>query len=1322
MSKSILLTAFLCVSVTTVFSQTEIPVNLYTGTPFIEVPLWTLTDYDISVPVSLSYAANGVKLQQDPGSFGLGWDLIAEGNIERELRGLPDDYASRGWLYTDGLGRSISAGVSSFGNQADISASTCSDEADDANSFATMLANGWTDPEPDIYTFNFGGFTGTFLFDAGSTPTIRFAPHKDFAISYTTVSESDKSITSFIIVTSSGFKYTFGQAVSAYRSVSQVNAAIPVAMLQNEYNLYKGGKVNYNAEWKLTRIDSPSGAYVTFCYSLLADEEPIKEPVSLAVSRVDIDSYDIVTQYTRTSWQQRYWLDDISGSAGKKIAFEKPSGESLDRVTITDPRNWISGDFAVRQFSLSYQTIWSRKFLKAISEANGCERLPSYIFDYIGISNSTGSLPTISSTSKDFWGYYNGRKSDRTLPVGDLGTPKLYVYPDEPSAERYRIYPIPNYSGTQVVLNGCDRSPDEAFMKLGTLNKVTYPTGGSLVIQYEANKYFDQRAGVEQIGGGLRIKSISQYDGINGPSRITKVFDYTDPSTGKSSGKLVSRPQFAIPTWQWISPRGKAGYENFVSNTQLLWKALTVRTSWDLSDEEQTQGSAVGYQFVTVSRPGIGSALSEFSVPGTYGLSTTSDYWSPTISKFARSQSCPIMGIIDQGGAWMYPYSRNPQIDFERGLVLSQTEFDETGKKVRFTKNDYQYIYQSGGGPGFIPGLTYDQYANADDPIFLYGKYLLPVSYDRVLQKETVTVFDVTNGSGQMAESTEYLYNSPSHRYLAQVKKTRADGSIYTSTYVYPGDYSPVPAGADASLAWLAGLQSSRPSIPIETIQSVKRGNGSDQVIGATFATYSDFGTAGKIRLKQALALATATPLTNFVRSATMTGSGTALRIDSRYDTVQTVVSYDQYDNPLETVGIDGMRSARVLGYNSTVQIAGVTQAANGSYAFSGFDADMSASSGWNYVVVSKEPGRADSWCTPVSTALRASIVKANAANYKLSFWVKNSQPVSLNLRLRDPLQSATVYYQQQIAVDGGHTDFTYVEKLIPVGSVPSAFVIEFGSGSGDGVVDDVAFYPENARITYYNYQFPHGAVSATGSNGMASYTKYDNLGRVLYTYDRDKNIISRASYKFSRPVFALSSEFSVPTIVYRDNQVTFVATGADNGCISGETYEWDMGSGTFSEGETTMNYTFWVTGKRTIRLKVSHPEYGESITSKEIDVIAKPIPVTVCVTGPIEYECIRPIAWSNGTCGTGVDPKSRNAPYFNATVGEDIPGLQYTWSKRNGTGGSWFVVSNGPDYSGGPTDREHDFYIKCDVTANGRTGTDTAIIYVNTCDTHGGH
>ncbi len=94
-------------------------------------------------------------------------------------------------------------------------------------------------------------------------------------------------------------------------------------------------------------------------------------------------------------------------------------------------------------------------------------------------------------------------------------------------------------------------------MKLGTLNKVTYPTGGSLVIQYEANKYFDQRAGVEQLGGGLRIKSISQYDGINGPSRITKVFDYTDPSTGKSAGKLAEPASVCHTDLAMDKPQGK---------------------------------------------------------------------------------------------------------------------------------------------------------------------------------------------------------------------------------------------------------------------------------------------------------------------------------------------------------------------------------------------------------------------------------------------------------------------------------------------------------------------------------------------------------------------------------------------------------------------------------------------------------------------------------------------------------------------------------------------------------------------------------------------
>src|SRR5688572_27264931 len=88
-----------------VFGQGELPVDMYTGTPIIEIPIWTVQSHDLSDPVSLTYNAKGVKLDETNGQFGVSWSLQAGGSISREVRGLPDDFPGsstdrrRGWLY-----------------------------------------------------------------------------------------------------------------------------------------------------------------------------------------------------------------------------------------------------------------------------------------------------------------------------------------------------------------------------------------------------------------------------------------------------------------------------------------------------------------------------------------------------------------------------------------------------------------------------------------------------------------------------------------------------------------------------------------------------------------------------------------------------------------------------------------------------------------------------------------------------------------------------------------------------------------------------------------------------------------------------------------------------------------------------------------------------------------------------------------------------------------------------------------------------------------------------------------------------------------------
>ncbi len=69
----------------------EVPVSKYTGIPDIRIPLYTLKDGKLSLPISLSYHAGGVMPDVRPGWTGLNFTLMAGGAISRVVRGLPDD-------------------------------------------------------------------------------------------------------------------------------------------------------------------------------------------------------------------------------------------------------------------------------------------------------------------------------------------------------------------------------------------------------------------------------------------------------------------------------------------------------------------------------------------------------------------------------------------------------------------------------------------------------------------------------------------------------------------------------------------------------------------------------------------------------------------------------------------------------------------------------------------------------------------------------------------------------------------------------------------------------------------------------------------------------------------------------------------------------------------------------------------------------------------------------------------------------------------------------------------------------------------------------
>src|ERR1700744_3071964 len=68
----------------------EIPVGSYTGTADISIPLYSIKEAGVEIPITLSYHSSGVKVEDDATNVGLGWSLEPAGAVIQIVNGKPD--------------------------------------------------------------------------------------------------------------------------------------------------------------------------------------------------------------------------------------------------------------------------------------------------------------------------------------------------------------------------------------------------------------------------------------------------------------------------------------------------------------------------------------------------------------------------------------------------------------------------------------------------------------------------------------------------------------------------------------------------------------------------------------------------------------------------------------------------------------------------------------------------------------------------------------------------------------------------------------------------------------------------------------------------------------------------------------------------------------------------------------------------------------------------------------------------------------------------------------------------------------------------------
>jgi len=1300
-----------------VFAQGEIPVNMYTGTPGIFIKLYTLTDHDLSESISLAYNVNDVNLG-GLHTYGVGWDLTVGGQIAREVRGLPDDFAGtgtdtrRGWLYSNNY-----SSILGFANSSDLSTVTCSDEQADYTFISNLEYN--TDTEPDLFSFSVGSYSGHFVFS--NNGTISLIPYQDILIVPTYAGPpSDMTITGWTITTNTGVVYSFNESCNTTRSLTKtsdyLNTGIDqtsLTMFEREYETYRQAS-SYFSTWMLSKVQSPTGANIIYTYSASTNTsiDPRYTEIFDAyanaggVMGVNKTYFSLMTERVVVT---RKTVSTITTSSGMWASCDPING-----IKIYDP---VRSTSSFKNFILGY----TASLLTSVTESDlaSCTQMPPYKLYY----NREGNYPIGGSLNQDFWGFFNGANNTSYFPT-------IYVYPTEPGNERYRLYPIPEYSGTQVVLNGdANRAPDANAITEFTLSRLVYPEGGESDFTFEANQFYDLKAGKDQLGGGIRIKSVTYFDGVNDKANITKNFSYADVN-GHSSGRLISRPAFALPVWQYKTPTTYDGSNTYTgyttpfnastpTNTQ--WRQVTAVTSFDISAPDNTNGSMVGYTRVTVSRPGSGKAVFDYFVPAAYGDAATGSNptdWSPTIMKPVRPSTCPSMNIITKGEAWGYPTFSNAFYDYERGLLQKKSEFNNSGVLVRLTQNTYQYLYKSGLQPTNVVGLAYDQFANtaASDFIFLAGRYSLLADVAKVVSSETVTTYDENNAARYATENTQYNYASAYHKLVSRINETAADGTIYGTSFKYTLDYPVTATTPSDSSLWMIQLlkNASRNAVVIEQVNTVQLPGSSEKTTAATLVKFRPFNY-NKPLLRYQMAFKPASAVTDFAPSGV---NNYAFTNDSRYETLQTFNEYTAYDLPLSSTGQNRSSSGTLWGYNKRLPVAQFRQARAICIGFSDFE----TITGSEFTVTNGYYGSGRTGVNgvhPYATLERTIARPANATNYLLSFWLKNlvNTNITLQVTLKDgngTILSATSYTYNLTSAD-----YQYFTQAINVSAMPSTFTIQVqgqsltqpatSSPSLLPMMDDVSFYPDYSTLSTVTYDIPFGVNSSTDPSGMTSYTSYDPLGRIKMITDQDHNIRQRYTYALDGQVLpSLVASVSGSGPYYISEPIQFAA--AVNTCISGAMYAWDFqdGNGFISSGTTTYSppHSWTAPGNYAVTLRVSHPDYVQSVMSTlNFTVGLRALAAEICGSGVQTFTS--GVVTSSYTCFTHAYGDNWVAFKVNSVTNQYNATLSYQWKKRNVGTTTWNLT--GPNSATLPEQKVDivtpSFEIMCTITASdGRT------------------
>lgn len=685
--------------------------DLYTGTNNVSIPIYTYKDPDFELPISISYASNGFRPNDQQGIVGLGWSLSVGGMITREIIGIPDDYMDLqntvtglpteryGYYYyhllsqpsniftrfTEERRKNFELGIN---NRAFNPYMYQRDNNGIKRGYETA---------PDIFSFKFGDHSGKFILGPENKIYVFSSNHPsgEYKIDFEITNDG---INRIIITTGDGYKYYFGDTkIQRYGRYQSGAPTIP------EYLV--GTLSDYSTSWPLTSIIAPNSNEVSFEYDLLADPDystapPFYQTFSPTVYEYGPQMETGELQYTCNYLVKRYvyiqksviqyrlskikiGLNEISFSYQDKERQYCQNGNSSKRIEIYDTRGLLSRITvknkyqSVKQFDFTY--VYNTNATRPYDDNSGNAisflkyiTMPDkgvYRFDYY---NEILNAPYYGTTRVDYAGYYN-------------------------SATHTNVH-------TDYGLNNILQEVNPEGALYGMLKQVTYPTTGYTVFTYEPHDYSKimvrhrsdiltapyliDTGGKDYLGAGLRIKTITDYvkrvnkensadvlvyasSSLYEPDSVIRR-EYVYQDQGRSSGNCLTYARQLYDNRTQLSMSANninaVGSSNIPGADDLMAKSMNIPLSVDQTGieyhtviEKLCDGSSRKYRFCSYD-----------DLPD---IMLRTDTLSHTVNRQMKSTT----------------FIETPSLAVQRGKLLNVESYDPENKLVLKQENIYSW-------------------------------------------------------------------------------------------------------------------------------------------------------------------------------------------------------------------------------------------------------------------------------------------------------------------------------------------------------------------------------------------------------------------------------------------------------------------------------------------------------------------------------------------------------------------------------------------------------------------------------------------------------